>query len=157
MEFRRNKILLTTTYIICFMLYLIASIICYNCIFLLNHYYLFVTIPLSILFITLTIHNFIKMILITASLIYGKNGNSDTSDKIEDMVASTNQTCKYILIAIFVTLLSSIVILDTAFCIFKEKYTFLGISIVVWIILYYILFKNIIEMIRKEIKYKKTS
>ena len=97
------------------------------------------------------------MILITASLIYGKNGNSDTSDKIEDMVASTNQTCKYILIAIFVTLLSSIVILDTAFCIFKEKYTFLGISIVVWIILYYILFKNIIEMIRKEIKYKKTS
>ncbi len=153
MEFRRNKILLITTYAICFLLYLIASIISYNSIFVLNHYYLFITIPVSILFITLTIHNFIKMILIIVSLIYGKNGNSDTSDKIEEMITGTNQTCKYILIAIFVALLSSTVILDTAFCITKEKYTFLGISIVIWILLYYLLFKNIIEMIKKEIKY----
>ena len=153
MEFRRNKILLITTYAICFLLYLIASIITYNSIFVLNHYYLFITIPVSILFITLTIHNFIKMILIIVSLIYGKNGNSDTSDKIEEMITGTNQTCKYILIAIFVALLSSTVILDTAFCITKEKYTFLGISIVIWILLYYLLFKNIIEMIQKEIKY----
>ncbi len=153
MEFRRNKILLITTYAICFLLYLIASIISYNSIFVLNHYYLFITIPVSILFITLTIHNFIKMILIIVSLIYGKNGNSDTSDKIEEMITVTNQTCKYILIAIFVALLSSTVILDTAFCITKEKYTFLGISIVIWILLYYLLFKNIIEMIKKEIKY----
>lgn len=153
MEFRRNKILLITTYAICFLLYLIASIITYNSIFVLNHYYLFITIPVSILFITLTIHNFIKMILIIVSLIYGKNGNSDTSDKIEEMITGTNQTCKYILIAIFVALLSSTVILDTAFCITKEKYTFLGISIVIWILLYYLLFKNIIEMIKKEIKY----
>jgi hypothetical protein len=93
------------------------------------------------------------MILIIVSLIYGKNGNSDTSDKIEEMITGTNQTCKYILIAIFVALLSSTVILDTAFCITKEKYTFLGISIVIWILLYYLLFKNIIEMIKKEIKY----
>ena len=153
MEFRRNKILLITTYVICFLLYLIASIISYVSVFSLNHYYLFITIPLTILFITLTIHNFIKLILIIISLIYGRNGNSDTSDKIEDMIIGSNQTCKYIIIAIFITLLSSVVILDVAFCIFKEKYMFLGLSIVVWILLYYLLFKNIIEMIRKEIKY----
>ena len=65
---------------------------------------------------------------------------------------TVNRITKYSLIGLFLTFLTSVMILDIILCINKEKYTLVAISIVVWVLLHTLLFKNIIELVRSEKK-----
>lgn len=152
MELKRNKIINITFYIISIILYLTISIILYHLLITLHYFYLFITIPMLFLFSSLCLTNIIKTILTLVSMMFGRNGNEEVLEYIDNKIIGTNRLCKYTLIGIFLSLLSSVMLLDVIYCINKEEYTFVAISIVVWILLFYILFKIIIKMIRKEIK-----
>lgn len=104
------------------------------------------------LFSTLCLTNITKTMLTLVSMMFGKNGNEEVIEYIDNKIIGTNRLCKYTLIGIFLTLLLSVMLLDVIYCINKEEYTFLAISIVIWILLFYILFNIIIKMIKKEIK-----
>lgn len=142
-----------TSYIISITFYLILSLIMYNLIIKLHYYYLFVTIPMLFLFMSLGLTNIIKLFLTIISMVFGRNDNNEVLEYIDNQINSINRLCKYTLTAIFITLLSSLMILDIIYCISKEQYTFIAISIVIWILLYYLLFSNIIKRIKEEIKF----
>ncbi len=152
MELKRNKIINITFYIISIILYLTISIILYKLLVTLHYFYLFITIPMLFLFSTLCLTNITKTMLTLVSMMFGKNGNEEVIEYIDNKIIGTNRLCKYTLIGIFLTLLLSVMLLDVIYCINKEEYTFLAISIVIWILLFYILFNIIIKMIKKEIK-----
>lgn len=152
MELKRNKIINITFYIISIILYLTISIILYKLLVTLHYFYLFITIPMLFLFSTLCLTNITKTMLTLVSMMFGKNGNEEVIEYIDNKIIGTNRFCKYTLIGIFLTLLLSVMLLDVIYCINKEEYTFLAISIVIWILLFYILFNIIIKMIKKEIK-----
>ena len=152
MELKRNKIINITFYIISIILYLTISIILYKLLVTLHYFYLFITIPMLFLFSTLCLTNITKTMLTLVSMMFGKNGNEEVIEYIDNKIIGTNRLCKYTLIGIFLTLLLSVMLLDVIYCINKEEYTFLAISIVLWILLFYILFNIIIKMIKKEIK-----
>ena len=142
-----------TSYIISITFYLILSLIMYNLIIKLHYYYLFVTIPMLFLFMSLGLTNIIKLFLTIISMVFGRNDNNEVLEYIDNQINSINRLCKYTLTAIFITLLSSLMILDIIYCISKEQYTFIAISIVIWILLYYLLFSNIIKRIKEQIKF----
>lgn len=152
MELKRNKILNITFYIISIIFYTIISYFIYKLLVAVSYYYLFILIPLLFLFCTLNIINIVKMLLTIVQMVFGRNDNNEVSDYIDKLIKSTNQLCKYILIAIFTSLLTSVMILDIIYCLNKEKYTFIAFSIVIWILLYYFLFNYIVKMIRKQIR-----
>jgi len=153
MNLKRNKMWNITSYIISITFYLILSLIMYNLIIKLHYYYLFVTIPMLFLFMSLGLTNIIKLFLTIISMVFGRNDNNEVLEYIDNQINSINRLCKYTLTAIFITLLSSLMILDIIYCISKEQYTFIAISIVIWILLYYLLFSNIIKRIKEEIKF----
>ena len=153
MNLKRNKMWNITSYIISITFYLILSLIMYNLIIKLHYYYLFVTIPMLFLFMSLGLTNIIKLFLTIISMVFGRNDNNEVLEYIDNQINSINRLCKYTLTAIFITLLSSLMILDIIYCISKEQYTFIAISIVIWILLYYLLFSNIIKRIKEEINF----
>ena len=63
----------------------------------------------------------------------------------------SNQIYKYTLIGIFIALITSVMILDIMLCVTFENYFLLTISIVIWILLYYLIFRIIVGVIKKEI------
>ena len=152
MELKRNKILNITFYIISIIFYTIISYFIYKLLVAVSYYYLFILIPLLFLFCTLNIINIVKMLLTIVQMVFGRNDNNEVSEYIDKLIKSTNQLCKYFLIAIFTSLLTSVMILDIIYCLNKEKYTFIAFSIVIWILLYYFLFNYIVKMIRKQIR-----
>ncbi len=152
MNLEKHRGLSLIIYLLSNVFYIIGIFIIYKFLFNLHYYYLFVTIPTLFLFITLTIVNFIKIILVIISSIFGRNDNSEVNNSLNRCLAYLNRTCKYVLIGIFTALLTSIMVLDVIFCVRKEMYLLLSLSIVVWILLYYILFRVIVKMIRKEIR-----
>lgn len=152
MEFKRNKILNISFYIITIVICLIASIILYQLLVKLHYFYLFITIPMLFLFLALGLTNIIKTILTLVSMIFGRNGNDEVIEFIDKSLMGINRLCKYTFIGIFFALLTSVMILDIIFCVNKDEYTFIALSIIVWILMYYLLFKVIIKMIKKEIR-----
>lgn len=152
METKRNKLLNITFYIVSIIFYLAIALTMYHLLIVVPLYYLLIVIPALLLFCTLSIVNVIKTILTLVSMIFGRNDNDEISDTINQLISGTNQLCKYILIGIFIALLTSVMILDVIYCLNKEKYTFIAISIVIWILLYYLLFHNIVKIIRKQIR-----
>lgn len=152
MEFKRNKILNISFYIITIVICLIASIILYQLLVKLHYFYLFITIPMLFLFLALGLTNIIKTILTLVSMIFGRNGNDEVIEFIDNSLKSINRLCKYTFIGIFFALLTSVMILDIIFCVNKDEYNFIALSIIVWILMYYLLFKVIIKMIKKEIR-----
>lgn len=152
MEIKRGKVMIITSYVVSIIVYLIVSIALYNSLVKIHYYYLFITIPLLFLFCSLIVATFIKIFLIAVSLMFDKNENDDIEKYIMDKIDDVNRTLKYVLIGIFLALLTSIMILDIVFCISKGKYEFTAISIVVWILLYYLMFTKIVKMIKKEIR-----
>lgn len=152
MILKRNKLLSITSYIISIIIYLTLSLVIYGLLVKLHYYYLFVTIPMLFLFCLLTITNIIKLILTIVSMVFGRNDNDEIIEFIDDKIDGTNTLCKYTLIGIFLTLLFSIMVLDIIYCVIKEKYTFVAFSIVIWILLYYMIFRIIIKILRNEIK-----
>lgn len=152
MEFKRNKIINITAYIISIILYILVDILLIKSLVILHYYFLFITIPLLLLFSILCLTNIIKLMLIVISMVFGRNDNEEINVFVDNQIGNVNRLCKYSLIGIFASLLSSITILDIIFCLNKEQYNLVAISIVVWILLYYILLKKIVMMIRREIR-----
>lgn len=152
MEPQRNKVLNITFYIVSIIFYVAISLTIYNLLIVVPFYYLFIVIPALFLFCTLSLMNIIKTMLTIVSMVFGRNDNDEVEAFINNLIKGTTQLCKYILIGIFVALLTSVMILDVIYCLNKEKYTFIAISIVIWILLYYLLFRNIVKMIRKQIR-----
>lgn len=152
MEFTRNKLIRITTSIVCITIFIIGFILLNQLLIKLNYFYLFVTIPMLFLCGILSLENIIILFLNIISLIFGRNDNNDVNDFIEKSIKTIKSISKYILIGIFTALLSSIMILDIILCIIFEKYILVAISIVIWILLYYILFSVVVKMIKKEIR-----
>lgn len=152
MEIKRGKVITITSYIISIIFYLIILITCYKSLVNLHYYYLFITIPILFLFFSLIVANFIKIFLVSVSLLFDKNENDEIEERIDNLIKDTNRTLKYVLIGIFIALLTSIMVLDIIYCISKEKYELTAISIVIWVLLYYIIFTKIVKMIKKQIR-----
>lgn len=152
MDFKRNKLIRITTNIVGITIFLILSLLFYNLLIKLNYYYLFITVPMLFMSLTIIIQCVIKLLLIIVSLIFGRNDNDEVEEFIEKAIKKVNNLAKYVLIGIFAALLFSIMVLDIIMCVFYEKYILVALSIVVWILLYYILFRVIVKMIRKEIR-----
>lgn len=152
MDLKRNKILRVTFYIISITFYSLLSLIAYKLLLESNYYNLLIIIPLFLLLITLIISNVIKLLLTIISMLFGRNDNTEVNDFIANKITTINRLSKYVLIAIFITLLTSVMILDIIICVNEAKYELLSISIVIWILSYHALFKIIVKIIRKEIR-----
>ncbi len=149
---KRNKTVLMTFYVVSIIIYCLVAAILYRFILLAKPYFLLVLIPCLLLFIILFLSSFIKLIIMAISMIFGKNGNDEVNEGADKALKIVNKITRYSLIGLFLTFLTSIMILDIILCINKEKYTLVAISIVVWILLHTLLFKNIIDLIRSEKK-----
>ena len=152
MDFKRNKLLRITLNIVGITLFLLLSLVFYKLLIQLHYYYLFITIPMLFLSLTVIVECIIRLLLIIVSLIFGRNDNDEVNEFIENSIKKVSNLTKYVLIGIFATLLFSIMVLDITLCVFYEKYVLVALSIVIWILLYYILFRVIVKMIRKEIR-----
>lgn len=151
METRGNRFKLITSYILCITVFFVLSIYFYKLILNVNYYYLFIVIPILFLTASSGIFNMIKLILSLISILFDKNDNDEIPRFLNKVIYDINQLYKYTLIGIFVTLLSSVMCLDIILCLSYEKYILLSISIVIWILLYYIIFIIIIQVIKKEL------
>lgn len=152
MNFKRNKILNITFYIISITLYSFFSLIAYKLLLDAYYYHLFIIIPIFFLLLYLILSNIIKLLLTIVSIIFGRNDNNEVLDFIDNKIDSINRISKYVLIAIFITLLSSVMILDIILCVNEARFKLLAISIVIWILLYYAIFKVVIKLIKNEIR-----
>lgn len=147
-----KKVLSLVIYMFCITLYSLLAVFLYGTFLNFHFYYLFVTIPLFFLLVTLIIVNSIKMIIILIAMIFGRNDNDEVNVKMQDGIGYVNRLCKYVLIGIFVALLTSIMILDIVLCVKNNLYLLLSLSIVIWLLLYYVLFRIIIKVIKREIR-----
>lgn len=152
MDFKRNKLLRITLNIVGITLFLLLSLFFYKLLIQLHYYYLFITIPMLFLSLTVIVECIIRLLLIIVSLIFGRNDNDEVNEFIENAIKKVSNLTKYVLIGIFAALLFSIMVLDITLCVFYEKYILVALSIVIWVLLYYILFRVIVKMIRKEIR-----
>lgn len=150
MDVSRNKLLSITFYIVCILIYVFASFILYNLLFRVNYYLLILTIPGLLLFLSLAISSTMKLLIIVFSMIFSRNDNTEVLDYTNDLMNYVNRIERYVLFGIFLAFLSSIMIFDIILCAKKEQYTLVSLSIVVWIILHYLLFKNIITLVKNE-------
>ncbi len=152
MEFKRNKLLRMAFNIAGITVFSVLSLYFYKLLIELHYFYLFVTIPMLFLSITIVFECIIRLFLLIFSLLFGQNGNDEVNDYIENVIKKVGNLTKYVLIGIFAALLFSIMVLDIVLCVFYEKYVLVALSIVVWIMLYYALFRVIVKLIKKEIR-----
>lgn len=150
---KRSKGILMTFYVVSIIIYCLVSAVFYKLLLLVKPYFLLVLIPCLLLFTLLFLSSFSKLLVILFSMVFGKNGNDEVNEKADDVIRGINKITRYSLIGLFLTFLTSIMILDVILCINKEKYTLVAISIVVWVLLHTLLFKNIIDLIRSEKKH----
>lgn len=148
----RNSFLEITKCIVNISIFLVLSIVFYELILKLHYFYLFITIPMLFLFITITLENIIIMFFQISKLIFGRNDNTEVSDFIEKSIKKVKSISKYTLIGVFTALLTSVMILDIILCVVFEKYILVALSIVIWVLLYYMLFTEVIKMIKREIR-----
>ncbi len=148
----RNSFLEITKCIVNISIFLVLSIVFYELILRLHYFYLFITIPMLFLFITITLENIIIMFFQISKLIFGRNDNTEVSDFIEKSIKKVKSISKYTLIGVFTALLTSVMILDIILCVVFEKYILVALSIVIWVLLYYMLFTEVIKMIKREIR-----
>lgn len=151
MSSKRYQFKLVTSYIATITIFFVLSIYFYRLLLITNHYYLFTVIPILFLSITICIFNLIKLLLTIVSFIFGRHDNDETVKSINNKIYSVNQLYKYTLIGIFLTLLTTVMILDIILCVTFEQYILLSISIVIWILLYYVIFYIIIRIVKKQI------
>ena len=150
MDMSRNKLLSVTFYIICILAYVFASYVSYNLLFELNYYLLILTIPSLLLFLSLAVSSTMKLLIIVFSMIFGQNDNTEVNEYSAALINYINRIERYVLFGLFLAFLSSIMIYDIILCAKKEQYTLISFSIVIWIFLHYLLFKNIINLVKNE-------
>lgn len=148
----RNEILNITLYIVSVTLYIFLSLLLYLSLYRVNPYYLFVIIPVIFLFTILSLSQLIKIILTLLLLSFRKNGNYISEEKMYLTIDKVNTMTKYTLVAIFIALLLSIMILDITICFIKDKIVLLSISIVIWFLIGYFLYDFISYKMRKKIR-----
>ena len=136
----RNSFLEITKCIVNISIFLVLSIVFYEIILIIHYLYLFITIKILFLFITITLENIIIMFFQISKLIFGRNDNTEVSDFIEKSIKKVKSISKYTLIGVFTALLTSVMILDIILCVVFEKYILVALSIVIWVLLYYMLF-----------------
>ena len=151
MSNKRNTLKLITSYIATITIFFVLSIYFTRLLLIANKYYLFIVIPILFMSITIGFINLIKLILTIISLIFGRNDNEEIPKFINRVIYNVNQIYKYTLIGIFIALITSVMILDIMLCVTFENYFLLTISIVIWILLYYVIFRIIVGVIKKEI------
>jgi hypothetical protein len=151
MSYKRNTLKLITSYIATITIFFVLSIYFTRLLLIANKYYLFIVIPILFMSITIGFINLIKLILTIISLIFGRNDNEEIPKFINRVIYNVNQIYKYTLIGIFIALITSVMILDIMLCVTFENYFLLTISIVIWILLYYLIFRIIVGVIKKEI------
>ena len=146
MNSKKKNAIILVIYFLCLIFYIFGIVKLYKFLFNLHYYFLFVTIPILFLFVTLCITTIFKIIFSICEMTFG----------VKDFLISANEyttrICKYVLIGIFMALLFSLMVLDIILCVNKGKYVLLSLSIVVWILLYYLLFTSIVKLIKREIR-----
>ena len=148
----RNEILNITFYIITITVCMFIALLLILSLHSMNPYYLFIAIPVLFLTIILSLSNFIKIILTLLLMGLRRNGNFTTVDTMRNIIDGVNKITKNTLIAIFISLLTSVMILDIALCLYKDEINLLSYSLVMWIVIYYYLFDFIKYKIRKDIR-----
>lgn len=149
MELSRNKLMTITMYIVSIIVYLPSSLVLYNMLLNVEYYYLLVLIPMFLLLCTLCFSTIIKTILTLTAIIFGRYDNNEIIIFIEQKIKGINKICRYIFIGLFISLLFAVMVLDIIYCINKEKYVFIAISIVIWILLFYCLFSIVLKIAKK--------
>ena len=152
MNSKSKNILVIVIYLLCLVFYVFGVIKLYQLLFNLHYYFLFVTIPILFLLVTLGITTIFKLIFTLCEISFVKKADDDVKDFFIAADEYTTRICKYVLIGIFMTLLFSLMVLDIILCVNKSKYILLSISIVIWILLYYLLFTSVVKLIKKEIR-----
>ena len=127
-----------------------VSYVFYNALFELNYRFLILTIPALLLFLSLAISSTMKLLVIVFSMVFSRNDNTEVLEYTTALLDYINRIERYVLFGIFLVFLSSIMILDIILCAKKEQYTLISLSVVVWIFLHYLLFKNIINLVKNE-------
>ena len=151
MTSKRHKFKLLTGYIAVITIFFILSIIFYNLLLTANKYYLFIIVPLLFLSISTSLFNLLKLLFTIVSFAFSKNDNDEVLKVINKKIYDINQFYKYTLIGIFLSLLTTVMILDIIVCVTFEKFNLLAISIVIWILLYYLIFYIIIKIVKRQI------
>ena len=151
MSNKSTRLKLITGYIAIITILFVVSIYFYKLLLIANKYYLFIVIPILFMSVATGLFNLIKLILTIVTMIFDRNDNDEIPKFMNKVVYNVNQIYKYTLIAIFITLLTSVMILDVMLCVTFEQFFLLAISIVIWIILYYLIFHIIVGIIKKEI------
>ena len=146
-----HKLKLVTGYIATITIFFVLSIYFYRLLLVANKYYLFVVIPILFLSASIGLFNLIKLLLTILSFIFGRNDNAETLTIINTKIYEVNQLYKFTLIGIFISLLTTVMILDIILCVTFEQYFLLAISIVIWILLYYLIFYILIKTAKKQI------
>ena len=151
MNSKRHNFKLVTGYIAIITIFFVLSIYFYRLLLITNKYYLFIVIPILFLSITTALFNLLKLLLTIISFIFGRHDNDETLKAINKKIYEVNQLYKYTLIGIFVSLLTTVMILDIMLCITFEQFFLLAISIAIWLLLYYLVFYVIIKIVKKQI------
>ena len=148
----RDELLNITFYIMVVTMSFIGYGLLYTSLYKVNIYYLFIIIPVLFLCFSLGISNLFKIIFTLLIMGLKKNGNYTTVDLMYRIIDGVNVITKYVLVAIFITLLSSIMLLDIMLCIIKDKMNLLAYSIIIWVLIYYVLFNFIKIRIKKNVR-----
>lgn len=146
-----TKLKLITGYIVSITIFFVLSVYLYNLLITTDKYYLFIVIPILFMSLSTGLLNLLKLILTIVSFIFDRNDNDEVIKLISKVIRGLNQFYKYILIAIFISLLTTVMILDVILCVTYQQYILLAISIVIWIMLYYIIFYIIVSAIKRRI------
>ncbi len=148
---KRHKFKLITGYIASITIFFVLSIYFYRLLLVTHKYYIFTILPILFLSISVSLFNLLKLLLTIISFVFGRNDNDEIVKTMNKRIYDVNQLYKYTLIGIFVSLLTTVMILDVILCVTFEQFNLLAISIVIWILLYYLVFYVIIKIVKKQI------
>lgn len=151
MSNKTTRLKLITGYIAIVTILFVISIYLYKLLLITDKYYLFIVIPILFMCVATGLFNLTKLILTIVTMVFDRNDNDEVPKFMNKVIYGINQLYKYTLIGIFIALLTSVMILDIILCVTFEQFFLLAISIVIWILLYYLIFHIIVGVIKKEI------
>lgn len=134
-------------YSICIVIYSVILFFIINSIMNISMHYLIIAIPLLLLVLILAINNVIKMLSILCLLPMENKG-----ELIEKLIKKTNKLTTYSVIGIFLSLLTSVIILDIIICFKIKNYILIIIAIIVWIFTLISVIKSIKVFIKEKIQ-----
>ena len=134
-------------YSICIVIYSVILFFIINSIMNISMHYLIIAIPLLLLVLILAINNVIKMLSILCLLPMENKG-----ELVEKLIKKTNKLTTYSVIGIFLSLLTSVIILDIIICFKIKNYILIIIAIIVWIFTLISVIKSIKVFIKEKIQ-----